>query len=96
MTITRNQTKTDPRYLPVDKAFAPDWILFVLTLLLVSFGVVLVYDASYALAESQDWTGNDPMYYLKRQALFAVVGWCSWAWFRRSRTGNWQRSPMSG
>ncbi|MBC7808266.1 MAG: putative lipid II flippase FtsW [Akkermansiaceae bacterium] len=74
MTTTINQTKSDPRYLPVDKAFAPDWILFVLTLLLVSFGVVLVYDASYAIAESQDWTGNDPMYYLKRQALFAVVG----------------------
>ena len=67
-------TKTDPRYLPTDKAFAPDWILFVLTLLLVSFGIVLVYDASYPLAESQNWTGNDPMYYLKRQAMFALVG----------------------
>lgn len=71
MTTALNQTKTDPRYLPVDKAFAPDWILFVLTLLLVSFGVVLVYDASYAVAAVNN---DDPMFYLKRQAMFAVVG----------------------
>ena len=74
MTLIQAKPQTDPRYLPTNKAFAPDWILFVLTLLLVSFGIVLVYDASYPLAEAQDWTGNDPMYYLKRQATFAVIG----------------------
>ncbi|MBC8141126.1 MAG: FtsW/RodA/SpoVE family cell cycle protein, partial [Armatimonadetes bacterium] len=67
-------TKPDPRYLPTDKAFAPDWILFVLTLVLVSFGIVLVYDASYAFAESVKYTGGDSMYFLKRQAVFAVIG----------------------
>ena len=68
------QTKPDPRFLPTDKALPPDWILFVLTLLLVSLGVVLVYDASYAFAESVKYTGGDSMYFLKRQAVFAMIG----------------------
>ena len=72
--MTKTETKPDPRYLPVDKAFAPDWILFVLTLLLVSFGVVLVYDASYALAADAGKYTHDPLYFLRRQALFALGG----------------------
>lgn len=56
------------------KVFAPDWWLFLVTLALLGFGVVMVFNASYAFATELDWTGGDPAYFVKRQAIAAVVG----------------------
>ena len=47
-----------------------DRLLFILTLLLVALGVVMVYSASAATAES-------PYTFLVRQALWALVGFAA-------------------
>jgi cell division protein FtsW len=46
-------------------------LLVLVTLALVAFGLVMVYSASSARALL---AANDPAYYLKRQALYAVIG----------------------
>ena len=43
-------------------------------ILLLGLGLVMVYSASIAIAEGSRMTGQQPMYYLMRQALFVVVG----------------------
>lgn len=49
----------------------PDFILIVLTFLLVGFGIVMVFSASSATSA---YFYNDSLYYTKRQLLFAIVG----------------------
>jgi len=56
------------------KAWYPDTILVVVTLFLVLAGVLAVFDASYVYATQSDSTGGDSLYFLKRQAVFAVIG----------------------
>jgi cell division protein FtsW len=46
-------------------------LLVLVTLALVAFGLVMVYSATSAAAAVG---GNDPSYYLKRQAIYAAVG----------------------
>jgi cell division protein FtsW len=46
-------------------------LLVLVTLALVAFGLVMVYSATSASAAVG---GRDPSYYLKRQAIFAVIG----------------------
>ena len=46
-------------------------LLILVTLGLVAFGLVMVYSATSARAAVGD---GEPMYYLTRQALFALVG----------------------
>ena len=43
-------------------------------ILLLGLGLVMVYSASIAIAEGNRVTGNQPMYYLMRHALFIVIG----------------------
>jgi len=43
-------------------------------ILLLAFGLVMVYSASIATAEASRLTGFDPTYYLVRHAAFLVVG----------------------
>lgn len=47
----------------------PDFFLLFLTIALVGFGLVMVFSASYSLTYSQD-----PLYYTKRQVLWAMLG----------------------
>ena len=49
----------------------PNWKLFLVTLLLLSFGVVMVFDASYAHAFENY---GDNAYWFKKQLISAVVG----------------------
>ena len=59
-----------------------DYHLFVLvTLGLVAFGLVMVYSASSARATL---AADDPAYYLKRQALYALVGIAALVLFSRT------------
>lgn len=53
---------------PIDLPF------LMLVLLLVGIGLVMLFSASYATAYYDSKVGNDPLYYFKRQALFAVAG----------------------
>lgn len=52
----------------------PDFMLLMLTFLLVGFGLVMVFSASSVVALARDDFGNDPFYFVKRQAIFAVAG----------------------
>src|SRR5438552_7711819 len=42
-------------------------------LLLLTFGMVMVYSASIAMAEASKFTGGSPAYFLQRHALFLAV-----------------------
>ena len=53
---------------PIDLPF------LMLVLLLVGIGLIMLFSASYATAYYDSTVGNDPLYYFKRQALFAVAG----------------------
>lgn len=55
-------------------------LLLLVTLGLVAFGLVMVYSASSARAAL---AADDPAYYLKRQALYAVVGIAALAFLSR-------------
>ena len=48
--------------------------LFTVTIALLVIGIFMVFDASYARAGQTKLTGNDSLYYMKRQAVFALVG----------------------
>ncbi|BBH19624.1 stage V sporulation protein E [Paenibacillus baekrokdamisoli] len=52
----------------------PDFLLLVLTLLLVGFGLVMVFSASSNMAAISKEFNFDPLYFTKRQLMFAVVG----------------------
>jgi len=49
----------------------PDWVLFVITLALVIFGIVMVFSSSAVMAKSNF---EDPNYYSFKQIVAAVIG----------------------
>ncbi|KOR90627.1 putative lipid II flippase FtsW [Paenibacillus solani] len=60
-----NTTKPQP------KRGTPDFQLLILTLLLVGFGLVMVFSSSSSLAV---FKFNDPLYFTKRQVAFSILG----------------------
>ena len=58
---------------PINKG-TPDFLLLVLTLLLVGFGVVMVVSASSSLAAVSKLYNHDALYFGKRQLMWAVIG----------------------
>ncbi|MBJ6363284.1 putative lipid II flippase FtsW [Paenibacillus sp. GCM10012307] len=52
----------------------PDFLLLILTLLLVGFGLVMVFSASSNIAVVSDRYNRDAFYFVKKQLLFAAVG----------------------
>lgn len=51
-----------------------DILFFAFVIALLSFGVVMMFSASYVNAWNSSKSEFDPYYYFKRQAVFAVVG----------------------
>ncbi|MFC3748757.1 putative lipid II flippase FtsW [Paenibacillus sp. GCM10012306] len=51
------------------KRGTPDFLLLILTLLLVGFGLIMVFSASSSL-----FFKNDPLYFVKRQIIWIVLG----------------------
>ena len=53
-----------------------DLPFLMLTLMLVGFGLIMVFSASFASAyyDSSQAVQNNPMYYIRRQAVFAAAG----------------------
>lgn len=51
-----------------------DIIFLLLVCVLLTIGVVMMFSASYISAKNSASSNYDPYYYLKRQALFAVIG----------------------
>ncbi|OUM99783.1 MAG: cell division protein FtsW [Paenibacillaceae bacterium ZCTH02-B3] len=52
----------------------PDFLLLILTLILVGFGIVMVFSASSSMTAVMERFGNDPLYFTRRQLMFAGVG----------------------
>lgn len=52
----------------------PDFLLLILTLLLVGFGLVMVFSASSNIALVTAKFNNDPFYFTKRQLAWGVLG----------------------
>lgn len=52
----------------------PDFLLLILTLLLVGFGLVMVFSASSSMAGVSAKYGNDALYFTKRQLMWAGLG----------------------
>ena len=52
----------------------PDFLLLILTLLLVGFGLVMVFSASSNIALVSSKFNNDAFYFTKRQLAWAVLG----------------------
>lgn len=53
---------------------APDFQLLILTLLMVGFGIVMVFSSSSSITQVNENFGYDPMYFTKRQLIFGGIG----------------------
>ncbi|MDQ0168851.1 putative lipid II flippase FtsW [Paenibacillus tundrae] len=60
------QTKT--------KRGTPDFQLLILTLLLVGFGLVMVFSSSSSIAIASERFNNDPLFFTKKQLMWAIIG----------------------
>ncbi|WP_373229897.1 putative lipid II flippase FtsW [Cohnella sp.] len=52
----------------------PDFLLLILTLLLVGFGLIMVFSASSSMAVTKELYNYDSLYFVKRQLMFAGIG----------------------
>ncbi|MEY4480612.1 MAG: hypothetical protein RLZZ267_1290 [Bacillota bacterium] len=73
----------------------PDWIMLLTIVALLALGIVMVYSAS-AVSAFHDF--GDKYYYVKRQAIFAILGLIAmivtmrtdyWIWRKWSKVGLW-------
>lgn len=51
-----------------------DWTILLLAVFLTAVGVVMVYSSSAEMADTLDRYQKDDFYFLKRQAIFAILG----------------------
>lgn len=56
------------------KRLAPDGWLFLIVLVLLTFGIVMVFDASYPIATAFDDYQNNAFFFVKRQLISAAIG----------------------
>lgn len=59
---------------PQPKRGTPDFQLLILTLLLVGFGLIMVFSSSSSLAVFSKRYDYDPLFFARRQFIFAVAG----------------------
>ena len=52
----------------------PDFQLLILTLLLVGFGIVMVFSSSSSVTQFSERFSYNPLYFTKKQIIFAGVG----------------------
>ncbi|WP_081386302.1 putative lipid II flippase FtsW [Paenibacillus odorifer] len=69
-----NRKGTTKQNVSLPKRGTPDFQLLILTLLLVGFGLVMVFSASSSLTLASSKFGNDPLYFIKRQVIWIVLG----------------------
>ena len=70
------------------RSLHPDYLLMILTFMLVAVGIFMVFDSSYARAGEAARLGHDSFFYLKRQAIAAVIGIVLMQWV--SRVSYWK------
>lgn len=75
------------------KHFAPDWWLFVTVLVLLTFGVVMVHDASYSVASAYESYNRDQFYFLRKQLISAAIGLVGFGIC--SRIPYWKLRPLA-
>lgn len=73
-----------------------DWTLFLTTLLMVGFGLVIVYSASSVVAELKFQSST---HFLVRQVIWAVISFVALMYlkmrdYRRLRTATWAFAPL--
>ena len=68
-----------------------DQALLWVTLILLAFGLVMVYSASIASAEVKEATNHQSTYFLLRQSIFVVVGLVFGLAAFQVPTSVWQR-----
>lgn len=51
-----------------------DMPFFLIAMLLLGIGLIMLFSASFPNAQSSSRLGNDPLYFIKRQVIFAVGG----------------------
>lgn len=68
----------------------PDYALIMVTLLLLGIGLVMVFSASYVIAEEER---GDPYFFLRRQALWIALGLA--AMYVMSRLNYWKLRRFS-
>jgi cell division protein FtsW len=76
------------------KKRSPDIWLFAITVALLVIGIFMVFDASYARAGQAKFTGGDSYFFVKRQAVFAMIGLI--AMFIAQRIPYWRLKPYTG
>ncbi|WP_106768201.1 putative lipid II flippase FtsW [Paenibacillus faecalis] len=59
---------------PLPKRGTPDFQLLILTLLLVGFGLIMVFSSSSSLAVFSKKFDYDPLHFAKRQLIFSALG----------------------
>lgn len=69
-----------------------DSALIWVTVLLLGFGMVMVYSASIAIAEASRSTGNSAVYYLSRHAAYVLVSLVAAAMVFQVPVRIWQRA----
>ncbi|MEK5416057.1 putative lipid II flippase FtsW [Paenibacillus sp. FSL L8-0708] len=69
-----NRKGTTKQNVSLPKRGTPDFQLLILTLLLVGFGLVMVFSASSSLTLASSKFGNDPLFFIKRQVIWIVLG----------------------
>lgn len=69
-----NRKGTTKQNVSLPKRGTPDFQLLILTLLLVGFGLVMVFSASSSFTLASSKFGNDPLYFMKRQMIWIVLG----------------------
>ncbi|MGN7763614.1 putative lipid II flippase FtsW [Paenibacillus sp. 22594] len=65
---------TTTKNVSLPKRGTPDFQLLILTLLLVGFGLVMVFSSSSSLTLASEKFGNDPLFFVKRQIIWVVLG----------------------
>lgn len=69
-----NGKGTTKKNVSLPKRGTPDFQLLILTLLLVGFGLVMVFSASSSLTLASKKFSYDPFYFMKRQIIWVVLG----------------------
>lgn len=68
-----------------------DQALFWISILLLAFGLVMVYSSSIAIAEADVHTGNQPNYFLIRDAAYIGAGLIAGLFSFQISLNNWQK-----
>lgn len=72
--MTKSRRKERTLFGVPERFMKPRIILVVATVLLVLFGMLMIYSASSVTAMTNPDMGNSPFYYVKKQAIIALVG----------------------